>query len=159
MGEFICWRVGKFQGGSGQAGLMGQGQQYEVQQGQVLGSALGSQQCHAALQAGGTVPGKLPDRKGPGGAGRQQLNMRQQFAQGAKKASGFLACVRNSVANRTGAVIAPGYSALVRPHLGSCAQFWAPHLKKDVGMLEQVQRKVTKLVKHLELNSYDEQLR
>ncbi|GAB0202854.1 mitochondrial enolase superfamily member 1 [Grus japonensis] len=42
---------------------------YEVQQGSVLGPALGSQPPHATLQAWGRVAGKLPDRKGPGGAG------------------------------------------------------------------------------------------
>jgi len=57
--------------GSGQAGLMGQGQMYEVQQGQVLDPAPGSQQPLAMLQALGRVTGKLPGRKGPGGTGRQ----------------------------------------------------------------------------------------
>jgi len=48
---------------------MGQGQLYEVQQGQVQGPALGSQPPHATLQAWGRVSGKLPGVKGPGGAG------------------------------------------------------------------------------------------
>ena len=50
---------------------MGRGQSYEVQQGQVPGPALGSQQSHAMLQAWGGVTGELPGGKGPGGAGRQ----------------------------------------------------------------------------------------
>jgi len=41
--------------GPGQAGSMGQGQLYEVQQGQVPGPALVSQQPHAKLQAWGGV--------------------------------------------------------------------------------------------------------
>jgi len=56
-------------GSSGQAGFMGQGQLYEVQQGSVLGLALVSQQPHAMLQAWGGVAGKLPSGKGPGRAG------------------------------------------------------------------------------------------
>jgi len=89
----------------------------------------------------------------------EKLDKSHQCALTAQKTSHVLGCIKSTAASRSREVILPLYSALVRPYLESCTQLWRPQHRKDVDLLEWVQRRVTKMIRGLEHLSCEDRLR
>jgi len=53
----------------------------------------------------------------------------------------------------------PNLLRSVRPHLQYCIQAWGPQYRKDVELLERVQRSAAKMIRGRQQVSYEERLR
>jgi len=85
--------------------------------------------------------------------------MTWQCALTTQKANHILGCIKRSMASRSREGILPLCSTLVRPHLESCIQLWSTQHRKDMELLERVQRRATKKIRGLGHLFCEEKLR
>ena len=100
-------------------------------------------------EMGGTILSKTVKEKDLGVTMNANMKVSEQCRIAASKGNQVLGMIRRNITYKEKSLIIPLYKAIVRPHLEYCIQAWNPHLRKDVDMLEKIQRRATKLIPEL----------
>ena len=89
----------------------------------------------------------------------KSLKPSQQCIAAAKKGNKILGMIKRNIHNKSLKILKALYRQLVRPHLEYAIQAWRPWMKKDISLLEKVQRRATKMVRGFEGLTYEQRLR
>ena len=108
---------------------------------------------------GGTILSKTVKEKDLGVTMNANMKVSEQCRIAASKGNQVLGMIRRNIKYKENRLIIPLYKAIVRPHLEYCIQAWSPYLRKDIDMLEKIQRRATKLIPGLRDLPYEERLK
>ena len=86
------------------------------------------------------------------------MTVLEQCELAAAKDNQMLGLIRRNITYMEKTLIIPLYKAIVRPHLEYCIQAWRPYHKKDIDILERVQRRATKFIPELKHLCYERRL-
>ena len=107
-------------------------------------------------EMGGTILSKTVKEKYLGVSMNANMKVSEQCRIAASKGIQVLGMIRTHLTYKENSLIVPLYKAIVRPHLEYCIQAWSPHLRKDIDMLDKIQRRATKLIPGLRDLTYEE---
>ena len=92
-------------------------------------------------EMGGTILSKTGKEKDLGVTMNANMKVSEQCRIAASKGNQVLGMIRRNITYKEESLIVPLYKAIVRPHLEYCIQAWSPYLRKDIDMLEKIQRR------------------
>ena len=76
-----------------------------------------------------------------------------------KAANKIVGLIRRNITNKVSEGMLILYKTVVRPILDYCIQVWRPFTKKDIKILESVQKRYTKMIDGCKDKSYEQRLR
>ncbi|KAJ8027222.1 hypothetical protein HOLleu_32304 [Holothuria leucospilota] len=100
---------------------------------------------------------KESDEKDLGVYVNTSMKFSRQCAESTKQANRVMGIIKRNFINFDRKVVLNLYKSLIRPHLDYCIQVWRPYLKKkDISLLEGVQRRMTSFITGMESKSYED---
>ena len=88
----------------------------------------------------------------------RRLKFTEHIAAKVKTANSMMGLIRRSFSFLDSTLFLKLYPAFVRPYLEYAQVAWSPFLKKDINMVENVQRRATKLIDDFQNYTYSERL-
>ena len=113
----------------------------------------------AQYTMGGTVLNTTLKEKDLGLTISADMKVSEQCGIAAAKGNQILGLIRRNIVYKEKELIILLYKTIVRPLLEYCIQAWRPYRKKDIDMLERVQRRATKMMPKLRNISYEMRLK
>src|SRR6267154_4576373 len=89
---------------------------------------------------------------------QNNLKVSEQCSKVVKTANRALGLISRTFQNKSKEIIIPLYKSLVQPHLEYCVQVWRPYLIKDIRLIENVQRRATRMIPELHGQTYNQRL-
>ena len=87
-----------------------------------------------------------------------ELKFEEHIPTKVQKANAIVGLIRRSFSYLDGPLFKKLFTTFVRPHLEYAQAVWSPHLKKHINLLENVQRRATRLIDGYKDLSYPERL-
>ena len=119
---------------------------------------LGQNNMHVSYKLGGETLSTVDEEKDLGVIIQSDLKVSAQCLKAVKSSKRILGLICRNFSNHSADIIIKLYKSMVRPHLEYCIQAWRPHYQKDIILLENVQRRATKLIQGFRDIKYEERL-
>ena len=110
-------------------------------------------------EMGGTILSITVKEKDLGVTMNANMKVPEQCRIAASKGNPVRGMIRRNKTYKDKSLIVPLYKAIVRLPSEYCIQAWSPYLRKDIDMLEKIQRRATKLIPGLIDLRYEERLK
>ena len=118
----------------------------------------GSKNLSHKYTMAGSVLGSVTSEKDLGVVISSDLKPSRQCAAAAARANRMLGLIKRNFSNFSKDIVLNLYKQLVRPHLDYAVQAWNPFYEKDKFLLEQVQRRATRLIPKVRNLPYHDRL-